>query len=362
MPIIIASVFSFVLTFLAGHGDIRVALFGLRIFFIHFPLIFIIAQVLTRADVERVGRFLIITSIPMAALITMQYFTPQSSWWNRGLGGTLGSGFSGANGFFRPSGAFSFTIGNTQYFSLIASFIFYFWQESKEKIGRLLLIAGTVAALVAIPMSLSRAYVFQVVLTAVFFSVASLRSRRTFGRLFVLIIAGSIVSLLLLQFDFAQTGVNTLLQRFTNASISEGGIGGTLYNRVLGGIGRGITESGANLLWGGGLGLGTNVGSRFLTGSRGFLVAEGEWGRVIGEMGLLLGLTVMIIRVAIGGHFFIKAWSRLRKSNALPWMLISYTLPQIVAGNWGQPTTLGFAIVSCGLLIAAFNSPAQQEA
>ena len=43
--------------------------------------------------------------------------------------------------------------------------------------------------------------------------------------------------------------------------------------------------------------MGTNVGSTLLTGDRAFLIAEQEWGRVIGELGLLMGFIVIVIRV-----------------------------------------------------------------
>ena len=54
--------------------------------------------------------------------------------------------------------------------------------------------------------------------------------------------------------------------------------------------------------------MGTNVGSVLLTGGRTFLIAEGEWGRVLGEQGPILGLGVIILRLALsfqmpGRHF-----------------------------------------------------------
>jgi hypothetical protein len=46
-----------------------------------------------------------------------------------------------------------------------------------------------------------------------------------------------------------------------------------------------------------GIGMGTNAGARLLIGrSDVFLIAEGEWGRMIGEMGAIFGVGAILIR------------------------------------------------------------------
>jgi hypothetical protein len=46
----------------------------------------------------------------MAIFNHLQFYSPQS-WVNRGVGGDLSVGFSGADDYFRPPGTFSFTSG-----------------------------------------------------------------------------------------------------------------------------------------------------------------------------------------------------------------------------------------------------------
>ncbi len=78
-----------------GHGNLAVALFGARIFLVHFPLIFIIGRVFNKEDVIKMGKVLLWISVPMAILITLQFYSPQSAWVNRGVGGDLeGAGFT----------------------------------------------------------------------------------------------------------------------------------------------------------------------------------------------------------------------------------------------------------------------------
>ena len=63
----------------------------------------------------------------MTLLIALQFYSPQSAWVNRGIGGDIkGGGFTGALGYFRPPGTFSFTTGVSQFFSFTAAFIIFF--------------------------------------------------------------------------------------------------------------------------------------------------------------------------------------------------------------------------------------------
>src|SRR5690606_10301261 len=113
-----------------GHGNLSVAIFGARILLIHFPLMFIIGSIFDRSDVINLGRATLYIAIPMTVLIMLQFYSPQSAWVNRGVAGDLeGAGFSGAMGYSRPPGTFSFTNGLTTFFSLVSPFIIFFWMD-----------------------------------------------------------------------------------------------------------------------------------------------------------------------------------------------------------------------------------------
>ncbi|MEL6721102.1 MAG: hypothetical protein AAFP82_20545, partial [Bacteroidota bacterium] len=109
---LLIGLFSLSLSLLVGHGNIYVSLYGLRPILLHFPFAFVIASVFDRTDVEKVGKFLLWLTPFMTFLIALQFYSPQSAWVNRGIGGDIaGAGFSGAMGYFRPPGTFSFTNG-----------------------------------------------------------------------------------------------------------------------------------------------------------------------------------------------------------------------------------------------------------
>ena len=107
-----------------------------------------------------------------------------------------------------------------------------------------------------------------------------------------------------------------------------------------------------------GLGLGSKVASKLLTGgTAAYLLPEGEWGRIIGEMGLLLGLLLILTRIGLVLEFFKGSWVSIGNSNALPWLLLSFGAITILQGQWSQPTALGFSILIGGLILAAFKQP-----
>lgn len=338
-----------------GHGNLFVTLFGARILLIHFPLIFIIGTFFDRQDVIKMGKTVVWISIPMALLIALQFYSPQSALVNRGVGGNMaGSGFSGAMGYFRPSGTFSFTNGTTLFFSLAASYIFYFWLSPRQ-INKIILLGATVGLLIAIPFSISRGLTFSVVIIIAFMLFTVSRKPKFLGQIIVAGLGVMIAMLFIGKADFFTTALDVMATRFDNAARSEGGLEGTLGDRYLGGMIEAVTSSVDMPFFGQGIGMGTNAGSALLSGGRTFLISEGEWGRLIGEMGALMGLSVIAIRLLVSWRLFVESLRLLKMGEILPWMLLSFALLVFPQGQWAQPTTLGFSTLIVGLLIASFN-------
>ena len=85
-------------------------------------------------------------------------------------------------------------------------------------------------------------------------------------------------------------------------------------------------------------------------------MGEGEWSRIIAEMGPLLGLAYIILRLAIVFTMLKVAYkSIVRKNDILPISLFAAASPLIIIGQWGPPTILGFAVFGAGLTLAAAN-------
>lgn len=347
-----SSILAFVLTLIIGHGNITIALYGFRTIFLHFPIIFIIGCVFSREDVLKLGKVMLWLTIGMTLLVAVQFFSPQSAWVNRGLGGDMeGSGFQGAAGFFRVPGTFSFTTGLSFFYSLAVAYVFYFWLTHRDKISKVLLIISTLALLAAVPLSVSRTVVFQIAVSLAFTLAIIGRKPKLVFRLMAAGIGIIALFSVLNTFSFFQTASFVLVERFENAGRSEGGFEGVFVERFLGGMYRQLTNDQYSL-WGAGLGLGTNAGAKIMTGDRAFLVAEEEWGRLIGEMGYILGIIVIFIRGGLVIEFLKKGWNLISKNNILPWMLLSFGIFVILRGEWAQPTALGFGVLIGGLIIA----------
>ena len=353
---ILIAVISIFTATLLGHGNLLVALFGARILLLHFPLIFVIGRLFTRQDVVRMGVVTLWIALPMVILIGAQFYSPQSAWVNRGIGGDMtGGGFSGALGFFRPPGTFSFTNGNTAFFSFVAPFVFYFWLDRKP-IHSLLLIAATVALLFAIPLSISRSLLFQVVITLIFFISAATRKPEYLGRTVLAMVGGALALAVLSQTSFFGTATEAFTARFENANETEGGLEGVFIDRFLGGLVGALTNTSTLPFFGHGLGMGTNVGSMLLSGSISFLIAEQEWGRIVGELGPLLGIGVIVLRLGLSTKIAMASYKKLTAGDLLPWLLLSFGLLMLAQGGWAQPSSLGFCTLIGGLLVASLRT------
>ena len=349
------TLFSIFTAITIGHHSIVVAFYGARIYLFHFPLIFLIGRIFTREDVLKVGRLLFYMAVPMIMLIILQFNSPQTAFVNKGIGAdSQGGGFSGALGYYRPPGTFSFTTGNTQFFGLVGVFVIYFWLNLKE-VSRPLLIAATICVIVSIPVSISRALLIQIVLSLVFAVASISKNPKLLGRMIAAGFSLVIIMLLLSNVGFIGKAIEVLTTRFSNASDSEGTIDETIINRIGASIGEPFQRGGLPF-FGLGIGMGTNAGAQLLTGRADeFLISEGEWGRLIGEMGAIIGMIFIVLRMQMCLKLLLAAYKRIRMNNLLPWMLVSICFQTLAQGQWAQPTSLGFGIILSGFAIAAFN-------
>lgn len=340
---------------LLGHGNLWVALYGARILLLHFPVMFAIGRVFTREDVLKMGNVILWMAIPLALLITVQFFSSQSAWVNRGVGGDVeGAGFAGAMGYFRPSATFSFTNGTTLFFGLVAPFVIYFW-FNRESVNRMILIGATISLLLAIPLSISRALAFGSVISFLFMIIGKSRKPKDMYRIIPATLGILLLLSLLFQVEGFQKAVEVFTSRFESANEVEGGLQGVFLDRYLGGMIGALSESSQLPFFGFGLGLGTNVGSMLTRGEVVYLISEGEWGRMIGELGPLMGLLAIGIRIGLTMKIAFASYSKLVKGDFLPWMLLSVGLFVLPQSQWAQPTTLGFSTLIGGLMLASLR-------
>ncbi|MEP7250926.1 MAG: hypothetical protein ABI683_01060 [Ginsengibacter sp.] len=353
--VVLISIVSIFTALFFGHGSLPVAIFGARIFLIHFPLIFIIGKVFTLEDVIAMGKVFLKLSIPMTVLIVLQFYSPQGSWVNRGVGDDMtGGGFSGAMGFYRPPATFSFITGTVAFYSVVACYVFYFFFNIKL-VNKLLLYAATFCLVISIPVSISRSLFLTIIVIFAFTLFAISRESKHLKKIFGGFLVVCLALIILSNTSKFQTATEAFSERFSNASKSEGGLTGALLDRYLGGMLEAIQNSSEQSFFGYGIGMGTNVGSMLLAGKTKFLIAESEWGRVIGEMGPIMGLLIIFFRLKLCAVIGLAAYKKIQTGNLLPWILLSFVLLNIPQGQWAQPTILGFSVLVCGLAIASLK-------
>ena len=138
---------------------------------------------------------------------------------------------------------------------------------------------------------------------------------------------------------------------------AEGSVYGVLTKRVGGPIFESLAMFHNVEILGKGIGLGTNVGAVRATGDKGFIVSEGAWPVIIGEMGPFLGFLWIFWRLALAFYLGVIAFKQAMLGNALPMIFVGVALQGLVVGQNSQPTALGFIVVCVGFLMAACNPP-----
>lgn len=334
-----------------GINPLLVALYGLRSYLLHLPLVLVMAETLTAADIRRFGRWLLLLSIPMAALVMAQYYAPIDSWLNAGAGEGAGQILS-AGGHVRPAGTFSYGAGAQFYVILTIAFILY-TMTRKQVYPRWLIWLSSLAMIVTVPALGSRTVIFSLAVIALFLAVASLRSAAGIARLAKISVFLLAIALLVSQLPFFTDASATMMTRFSQASHSEGGIQDVLELRILGVFENGFESAGVTNWLGQGIGLGSNFAAVVTTGAKGFLLAEMEWERIILEFGPICGLFFLGFRVIAAVYISVESTKKLLRNDALAWLLLPAVVPPLLFNSMEQPTYLGFAILNAGICLAA---------
>jgi hypothetical protein len=331
-----------------------VLLYGYRTAFLHFPLVFLLPHIFKTEDVVRMGKWFLLLSLPMAALMAWQFNSPAEAWINRTVGNSGTFQIASALGKIRPPGTFSFVSGSVAFFGLVTAFVGFGLVSRMRSYPKWLLAASAVAVGLAVAVSGSRATILSggiVVLAWMFGAVAGQRVSSAVANSLIIVIVAVFV---LGQMDLFREGTEILNERFEMGRSMEAHEGG-LTGRFLGELLHPLAEIPDLPFFGAGLGVGTNVGATLLTGKMQFLMSEGEWGRVLLEMGPLFGLLFIGFRIALTVKLGRDSLFAAKNGELLPLLLFSACAVSVFSGQIAQPTTLGFTVLGAGLCWASFR-------
>lgn len=362
------SALCFLSAMIFGHGNIIVAMYGMRII-LYYPFIYIAARVLSRNDVLKVGRIFVLLIVPMTILCMIQFVSPQSSIVNIGVGGDEGgAGFSGAMGYFRPPGIFTFIAALTDYYGVSFAFLLYFLVNKKDSKLMLLpewgLYISVLFYIISIPVSISRTHLVQTLLIIAFYFVVALNDTKTLRRV---ITSAIIVVILVVVVIFTVPDLDLFAKvfsaRFDDANSSEGGLLASAFERTVGWAIRAWEKS---PLMGFGDGYFTNVGMKILHGNvenySGEIrtvvdSTEMEWGRVICEDGIILGSMIILTRFFISFNLLIRSRKSIyNNDDLLPWLLLPFVMYLQLFGQLKTSYHLGFCVLMTICCLSIVNS------
>ena len=349
-------VVSVAFSFLAGQNNWPVMFYGLRINYLHLPLIWVMAEVLDQRDVERYGTFILLIAVPMALIMVQQFRSPMDAPINRGVGGTDIGQIFGANGKIRPPGLFAFITGPQLFLPLAAAF-FFFQASVRRQLPWLILLGAGIAIAISLPVSISRTAVIATVLVGATFGLTLLFSSKRGG---ALLRTGVIMGALLVGLSYLpifKEGRDTFLMRWDTAAISsDGDAVQNVTDRIFGGFFTPFRAMTRAKTFGMGIGVGSNVGAKLLSGKVGFLLAEDEWSKVFLELGPVLGCAFIFFRIGLTCYLGVVALGALLyRREALPLLIFSATGAAVFQYQWGPPTLLGFAVFGSGMVLAALK-------
>jgi hypothetical protein len=331
-----------------SDAPVVVTLYGLRANFLHLPLIFVMQRALSGEEVLRIGRWFMWLMVPMAILVVQQFRSPVGAAINLG-------GMPTHYGTVRPAGTFSFVSGMVCFSALTAAFLANAF-VSRQRQGWLMRLACSAAVLASLAVSGSRSSIFAVAIVFIMLlGLGLFQSRALLASMTLLGVIG-LAAAGLSSTEFYEEGQRQLQQRFEDAAQGESVMASSL-GRFVDMFNHPLWQMQSAPLLGHGQGTGTNAGYFLMFGKRGFGGGqETELGRIIYEMGAVLGILFLFLRLTITLRMLRQGWLALRQGNVLPLLLFGAAGMNMLMGQWGVATTQGFATFGAGLCLASVNA------
>ena len=340
-----------VLSFLINRGHPLTIAYGARTNLLHFPLIFIMARVLTFKDVLNFGRAFLLLALPMTWIVAQQFQADRFDTINTAAGGT-GHQMMTSGDKVRASGTFSFVSGIVFYYCFTVSYIIYGFLV-KGTFPKWLLYLGTSATLLAMVTAGSRAVIAECLQVLACIGFLAYFKPSEFGKIAGSIFGFSTLGLILYsQVDLFQEGLDFLTLRFEEAANVEGNPIEAYFTRYWDIIVAPYYYNMWTGFFGNGLGTATRAGSALGGGYGG---AEISWSRQVLENGLLVGGLFILWRLWVFKDLMMACINGVRRGSYLAIFLFGAAAPIILFSPYGQPTNLGFAAFGGGLCLAALN-------
>lgn len=342
-----------IISLLINKTNPFVILFGIRTNLLHFPLIFVMARILSWKDVIDFGKAFLFLALPMTWIVAEQFQADRFNTLNVAAGGT-GHQMMTSGDKVRASGTFSFVSGIVFYYCFAVAYIIYGFM-SRNTFSKWLLYLGTSASLLAMVTAGSRAVIAECLQVVACVGFLAYYKPTEFKKIAPSIFGFSTFALILYyQIDLFEEGLNFLSLRFEEAANIEGNPVEAYFKRYQDMVMSPYYYSQWIGFWGSGLGMATRAGATLAGGVGG---AEIGWSRQIIESGPLVGCLFIVWRIWIIKDLLLTCLQSIKKGHYLCIFLWGASAPILLFTPLGQPTNLGFATFGCGLCLTAAVAP-----
>ena len=335
--------------------NVLAGIYGWRTYFFFLPMAFIIAQYYQKEDLIRVAKFTCLIGIPIGILTYIQYKSPMDSFINRNVGLGESKAYTVLENIVRPSGTFSFTVGQATFIaSLLVMLLYNFFLKKEERFLRpVVFYMAVFFFFVNLAVCGSRGAYVSVLIILFFLLLASfiLLNKKQGFNILAYLTFGLIISFLIFYLVFDKEW-EIITRRNEMAESEEGSI----FKRMLSlFVSIDFLASGVLNFLGFGLGLSSGGGSFLVTGRSSFTLAETDWARNLLEAGVLLGAAYILYRIFLSLHLLHGAIvSIIRSKNPMPFVFVGFIIPCLLAGSiTGNGTSNVYNWIFVGLSLAA---------
>lgn len=349
------------------HSDLRLILgvYGWRAYFLYVPLAFLVGAVFRPADVLRLCKLTLLLAVPIAVLVTAQFFSSPGAAINVGNAAEEELQFRGlaqTGERTRPMGPFSSGAGQQQFTATACAIALAFFIAPRRirQPSFVLLALGAGGVLTAAALSGSRGTVLQCGLSLLFaLGLAVLgRGGAVKGRALLwpvaLVLAALLLGPLLLTEGFAAFTERWLVADAAERKGFEWGV----FGRAFFGLIDFVRLMGDVPLLGYGLGYGGNASITLgasIDGVKPGWLAETDFARHMVDLGPLFGMGYIVFRLVLAAWLTVRVWRATRRSSdPLPMLLLSYVAYVVVMGQITAQGAINlYGWLFAGLLIAA---------
>lgn len=349
------------------YNHLLIVVYGLLNYLMLLPFALMLSRALRRRDLMGLGNWLVAVLVCNAVIVVLQYSSDPGAYINSGgvEGGRQFRGLDAAFGKLRPTGLFTSDLGNAVFTTFALGVILGLMFSEQRSRLRLIYMVAVIAALITVMFSLSRLLVVNIVLLGFAVILAGILAPERRARLRIAG-AGIVAALTIALWPVLSVdSFSVFMERIQLASDTES----QLFDR--GFWGRLATPFSMYLeyfdspILGYLIGLGGNAAQVLSwvqlpavatdwTGYGGW--AEDGWSRHVVELGPVLGVLVIVLRVALVVYLFKRSLAAAVRGSAFPLMLFGFAGPVLLIGQiTGHGTVGAFAWLSAGLLVAGLR-------